>query len=94
MRGDVKVHEHPHAAGRVTKLFSRSGYGIIEDAEGREVYFHRNSVLNGGFRRLEVGTPVRFVECSGDKGPQASTVIPEPARRTSRRCRAAAARTE
>ncbi len=91
MRGDVKLHDHPRAAGRVTKLFNRSGYGIIEDAEGREVYFHQNSVLNGGFRRLEVGAPVRFVESDGDKGPQASTVIPEPARRASRRNRSGSA---
>ena len=41
---------------------------------GYEVYFHRNSVLDGAFRRLTVGARVTFVEEVGDKGPQASTV--------------------
>jgi cold shock CspA family protein len=72
-RHAVKTHEaQPH--GRVRALFSTEGFGFIESADGREVYFHRNSVLNDEFDRLEVGTAVRFVEEMGDKGPQASTV--------------------
>ena len=47
--------------------FSRS-------ADGLEIYFHRNSVLNGGFAKLEPGMKVSFVEEQGEKGPQASTV--------------------
>ena len=35
---------------------------------------NRNSVLLGGFDRIEVGTEVRFAEEEGDKGPQASSV--------------------
>ena len=77
MRGDVKAHDAPQSSGRVAKLFARSGYGIIEDADEREIYFHRNSVLNGGFRDLKIGTSVRFVESEGEKGPQASTVAPD-----------------
>ena len=49
-------------------------YGLIHTSDGREVYFHRNSVLNGGFDQLELGTPVRFAEEMGEEGPQASTV--------------------
>ena len=41
---------------------------------GREVYFHSNSVLDGAFSRLAVGTHVIFAEEMGEKGPQASTV--------------------
>ena len=52
------------------------GYGFIETPEGREVYFHRNSVLDDGFDRLAAGMPVRFVEELGEKGPQATTVRP------------------
>lgn len=70
---NVKRHEEqPH--GRVLRLELERGYGFLETADGREIYFHRNSVLNDGFERLEVGTPVRFVEEMGEKGPQASTV--------------------
>ena len=41
---------------------------------GRELYFHRNSVLNDDFDRLEIGTGVRFVPGAGDEGPKATTV--------------------
>jgi cold shock CspA family protein len=73
-RGAVKVHEpFPHA--RVVKLFPEEGYGFLETSDGREVYFHRNSVIDSGFDRLEIGAEVRFAEESGEHGPQASTVI-------------------
>ena len=42
--------------------------------DGREVYFHKNSVLAPGFDHLEVGHEVHFAEEMGEKGPQASTV--------------------
>ena len=72
-RQDVKAHEEsPH--GRIARLFADEGYGFIETADGRQVYFHENAVVNSVFARLAVGTAVSFVEESGDKGPQASTV--------------------
>ncbi len=72
-RGVVKSHETaPHA--RVSKLFRTEGYGFLETADGREVYFHANSVLPPGFSHLEIGTEVRFTEEQGAEGPQASTV--------------------
>jgi ribosomal subunit interface protein len=73
MMGQVKHHE-ASARGRVSKLFRRSGYGFIEARDGSEVYFHKNSVLNGRFAKLEIGSEVRYAEEDGDKGPQASTV--------------------
>jgi ribosomal subunit interface protein len=74
-RGDTKTHEHENERrGRVIRLFREQGYGFLETPEGDEVYFHRNSVLRDGFRRMELGTEVRFVEEVGDRGPQASTV--------------------
>ena len=74
-RGHVKVHEEAPLA-RVSKLFPSDGYGFLETPDGREIYFHGHSVLGGGFSHLEIGTEVRFAEEDGDKGPQASTVIP------------------
>lgn len=73
MQGHVKTHEPP-PQGRVTRLFSDEGYGFIESADGREIYFHRNAVVNGGFAQMRSGAEVRFVEAEGEKGPQASTV--------------------
>ncbi|WP_146653687.1 HPF/RaiA family ribosome-associated protein [Labilithrix luteola] len=70
--GPKLTHQKP-PHGVVTKLFSDRGYGFIEDG-GREIYFHRNSVLNGKFDKLSVGAKVRYAEEDGDKGPQASTV--------------------
>jgi cold shock CspA family protein len=55
----------------VAKLFPQ-GYGYIETADGREVYFHANSVLND--QGLKLGTRVSFVEEAGERGAQASTV--------------------
>jgi cold shock CspA family protein len=72
-RGQVKERVGP-PRGRVVKILPGEGYGFLEDEEGREIYFHRNSVLDGAFSRLEVGTEVRFAEEPGEKGPQASSV--------------------
>jgi cold shock CspA family protein len=72
-RRDVKAHEPPPHA-RVRELFPEQGYGFLETPDGREVYFHRHSVLHGHFDELKVGTEVTFVEEAGEKGPQASTV--------------------
>ena len=74
LRGEVKTHATaPHA--RVIRLFPKDGYGFLEAPDGHEVYFHKNSVLNNAFKRLRIGTEVRFVEELGEKGPQASTVV-------------------
>ncbi|MEJ2192687.1 MAG: cold shock domain-containing protein [Nitrospirota bacterium] len=71
-RHEIKTHEaHPH--GTVAKLFPEGGYGFIREFGGREIYFHKNSVLDG-FESLRVGDEVRFEEEEGEKGPQASTV--------------------
>lgn len=75
-RGDIGVREDPRVRGRVARLFPWEGYGFLEADDGHEVYFHRNSVLQDGFDRLEVGQEVTFVETAGDRGPQASTVTP------------------
>jgi len=71
--GQVKTHE-VQPTGRVVRVLSEEGYGFIEAADGREIYFHRNAVLNGGFDRMRPGVEVRFAEAEGEKGAQASTV--------------------
>lgn len=71
-RQEVKPHELRLA--RVVDLFPNKGYGFLETPDGRRIYFHRNSVLHGSFRRLSRGAPVTFAEEAGEQGPQASTV--------------------
>jgi cold shock CspA family protein len=73
LHGEIKFHESPHH-GRVLRLFPTEGYGFIETPGGGEVYFHRNSVLGGDFRKLKLGSEVRFSEEDGEEGPQASSV--------------------
>lgn len=72
-RGDVKTHvESPR--GTVAKLFPFDGYGFIMTNDGREIYFHRNSVIDPTFDRLEEGAEVAFLEEQGKEGPQAVRV--------------------
>ena len=74
MQGDVKTHPDNQVQAVVDKIFPEEGYGFLRTLNGREVYFHRNSVLHDDFERLVVGTGVRLVEEPGEEGPQASTV--------------------
>ncbi len=73
-RGRVKRHPEQQLTAVVSKLFAEGGYGFIRTIHGRDVYFHKNSVLHDGFDRLRLGTGVRFEEEPGEKGPQATTV--------------------
>lgn len=72
-RGEEKHHEG-FAHGKVLSLSPKDGRGVIEDSQGREVQFTRNSVVDGAFHRLEVGDEVRFSEAEGTEFPTASTV--------------------
>ena len=72
-RRKVKTHEVP-PRGRVTYLDHVDGYGFLETPDGREIFFHRNSVLSPGFDCLEGGDVVLFHEEAGEKGPQATTI--------------------
>ncbi len=69
----MKAHaEQPPAT--VARLDRGGGFGFLATADGREIYFHRNSVLDDGFEKLDAGMRVAFAEEQGEKGPQASTV--------------------
>jgi cold shock CspA family protein len=75
-RGVVKQHE-PTAYGTIERIFPENDYGFIRSAvDGQEIYFHRNSVLDGKFDDLQAGMEVRFAlhEGEGEQGAQASTV--------------------
>ena len=72
-RGDVKTHETP-AHGTVLEIIPSQDFGRIQTSDGRDIYFHRNSFLDGDFDALDIGNKVRFVEEAGNDGPQASTV--------------------
>lgn len=72
-RQDVKhLDELPHA--RVRALPAGQDFGFLETPDGREIYFHRSSVINADFDSLVPGAEVAFAEEAGEKGPQATTV--------------------
>ena len=73
--GHVKEHEVP-PHGTIAAIHAGAGFGFIASSDGREIYFHRNSVAEDRFDELEVGEEVRFAESEGDEGPQASFVQP------------------
>lgn len=78
-RREAKAHRHAGSDGatlpaRIMELIPMQDYGRILTHEGREIYFHRNSLVNGDFDKLSVGDLVRFSEEMGDEGPQASSV--------------------
>jgi len=73
-RGEVKDRQVPHDHGRVVRLFLVEGYGFLVTPDNREIYFHRNSVLNDKFDRLDIGSEVRFSEEMGEKGPQVTSM--------------------
>ncbi|MBK5912283.1 hypothetical protein CCR85_12360 [Rhodothalassium salexigens] len=75
MRGQIKAHAGAPLA-TVKALIGAQDHGFLTTDDGRELYFHRNSVVDGDFDRLSVGDRVAFHEQRARKGPQASTVRP------------------
>ena len=75
IRGEVKAHDAP-LQGEVLRMFN--DYGFIATTDGREIYFHRNSLVDVDFDALKEGDPVELVVMQGESpaGPQASTVKP------------------
>lgn len=74
-KGHVKTHdESKDLPAEVTKLFP--DYGFAQTPEGREIYFHRNAVVEGDFEHLEKGATVAYAEEQGVEGPQARHVRP------------------
>jgi cold shock CspA family protein len=71
MRGQIKAHA-AQPIGTVAKLWPELGYGFVLGGDGREIYFHRNSVADDAFDRLAIGARVAYSEEDGADGPQAS----------------------
>jgi cold shock CspA family protein/ribosome-associated translation inhibitor RaiA len=73
MQGHIKSHDGPPIA-TVIRFDTAAGFGFLETPDGREIYFHKNSILDDGARQVAPGARVTFFEEMGEKGPQASTV--------------------
>ena len=60
--------------GEVARLFADDGYGFLIAGDGTELYFHRNSLSEGDWLRIDIGAQVRFTRAEGEKGPHARNV--------------------
>ena len=72
---------NPLVRGSIKSIFRDGGYGFIRLPEGREVYFHRNSVHALPWSALRPGLLVEVEVEEGLDGPQASRVYPAGDRR-------------
>ncbi len=76
-RGKIKAHDVPPHRHVIT-INRDGGFGSVRLVDGQEIYFHQNSVANGGFGSLDIGAEVRLSidEKEGVEGPQATSVQP------------------
>jgi ribosomal subunit interface protein len=80
--GDVKPGSGD-LQGQIKEIDHERAFGQIIATDGRLIYFHANSVIDGSFAALKMGDPVELVVQSDEStiGPQASTVRPISASR-------------
>ena len=58
--------------GTVKWFNNQKGYGFISDESGNDVFVHYSGLSMEGFKSLDEGATVEFVD--GAKGPQATNV--------------------
>jgi cold shock protein len=63
--------------GTVKWFNAEKGYGFITpDGGGADLFVHFSAIQASGYRSLEEGQSVTFEVTQGQKGPQASDVVP------------------
>jgi hypothetical protein len=62
----------PHAHVRL--VMRDQGRGVLEAADGREVYFFKDSLVNASLDSLALGTEVVYIDGLGGPGLRASAV--------------------
>jgi cold shock CspA family protein len=80
-RKDLRTYASPLPPhlGIVERVFVDQDYGFVLTDEGERVYFHRNATTGGlVFEALDEGQRVGLQIEAGDKGPQATAVVPAP----------------
>jgi len=65
------------SVGKVKWFNESKGYGFIESENGQDLFVHFSEIQGEGFKTLHEGQTVEFQESMGQKGPQASKVIPQ-----------------
>ena len=64
------------AQGTVKWFNESKGYGFIE-SDGKDLFVHFSEIQGEGFKTLKEGQAGEFEEGLGQKGPQATKVIPK-----------------
>ncbi|NUP45958.1 MAG: cold-shock protein [Catenulispora sp.] len=63
--------------GTVKWFNAEKGFGFIEqDGGGPDVFAHFSNIAADGYRELREGQRVSFEVTQGQKGPQASNIVP------------------
>ncbi|MEC7640985.1 MAG: cold-shock protein [Nitrospinota bacterium] len=63
--------------GTVKWFNDSKGYGFIESEEGEDVFVHFSAIQGEGYKSLKEGQSVEFDRSMGEKGPQATNVVPK-----------------
>ena len=71
-----KPSEKALARGTVIRIDKAKGFGFVIDSAGEHRFFHRSSVLDGGFATLKEQQLVEFEPHSDERGARALKVRP------------------
>jgi CspA family cold shock protein len=65
------------ANGTVKWFNDSKGYGFIApESGGKDLFVHHTNIAGEGFKSLTEGARVEYEQRDGDKGPEATNVVP------------------
>ena len=62
--------------GTVKWFNAEKGFGFIEREDGDDVFVHFSGIATDGYKTLEEGQKVEFDITEGQRGTQATNVVP------------------
>lgn len=62
--------------GTVKWFNAEKGFGFIEREDGYDVFVHFSGIATDGYKTLEEGQKVEFDITEGQRGEQATNVVP------------------
>ena len=65
------------AVGTVKWFNESKGYGFIQLENDKDLFVHFSEIQGDSFKTLTEGQSVEFQEGMGQKGPQATQVVPK-----------------
>ena len=79
MKGRPKTFQESirMSIGTVKWFNDSKGYGFIQSEDGVDCFVHHSEIQGDGFKTLNEGQTVEFEKTQGQKGPQASKVVPK-----------------